>query len=200
MYEYLEGQVAQRTATSVVLDVGGVGYELLAPLGSSFAARGARARVWTHLVVRADAHVLYGFAGREARELFRLLLVVRGVGPSMALAILSGLTPRDLVQAILDEDLVTLTRVKGVGKKTAQQILLDLQDRARKLAVGLEVAPGVIAPAAPPSPASDNIDDATTALMSIGYPAKEARKLVERAAEEVDPTDLERLVRSAIRS
>ncbi len=197
MYEYLEGTVAARSAAAVVLDVGGVGYELLVPLGSPFPGEGSRARVWTHLVVREDSHTLFGFLERETRELFRLLLRVRGVGPAMALGVLSGLSRLDLLTAILEEDIPRLTRVKGVGKKTAEQILLDLRDKATALAEGLEVA-GTITPSSPPSRANGNIEDAVAALATIGYAEREARKLVERAAQNVDASDLEALVRAAI--
>ena len=197
MYEYLDGHIASRTAARVVLDVGGIGYDLHVPLESPFPNEG-ELRIWTHLAVREDAHTLYGFVDRETRELFRLLLRVRGVGPTMAIAVLSGLPQEELVTAIMQEDAARLTRIKGVGKKTAAQILLDLHDRAAELAKGLEIG-GVVTPAAPPTRADGNIQDAVSALASIGYPEKEARKLVERAAEKVDPTDLEALVRAAIR-
>ncbi len=197
MYEYLDGTVAGRSAAKLVLDVAGVGYELLVPLGAHFPAEGDEARVWTHLVVREDAHTMYGFGQRETREVFRLLLHVRGVGPAMALGVLSGLPRSELLAAILEGDAARLTRIKGVGKKTAEQILLDLRDRAAQLAEGLTVA-GIVTPAAPPQRADSNIQDAVAALASIGYPAKEARRLVERAAEKIDPSDLEALVRAAI--
>ena len=90
MYEFLEGEVVRRSAARVVLDVGGVGYDLLVPLGSALPAAGQKTRLWVHLVVREDAHTLYGFADRDTRELFRTLLRVRGVGPAMGLAMLGG--------------------------------------------------------------------------------------------------------------
>lgn len=198
MYEYLEGEVAGRTPARLVLDVSGVGYELSVPLSSSFPERG-RARVWTHLVVREDAHTLYGFPERSTRDLFRVLLGVRGVGPMAALGILSGLTPEELVAAVLQEDLKALTRVKGIGKKTGEQILLDLRDKAPRLAaeIGTRQADG--APATKSARAQDgHVDDAVAALVSIGYSEKEARKTVERAAETSGARDLETLVRASL--
>ncbi|MAF64733.1 MAG: Holliday junction branch migration protein RuvA [Planctomycetes bacterium] len=193
MYQYLEGDVAGLTPTRLVLDVGGVGYDLCVPLGSDFPASG-RARAWTHLIVREDSHQLFGFADRETRDLFRLLLSVRGVGPQMALGILSGLSRGPLLEAIVGGDTAQLTRVKGVGRKTAEQILLDLSDKAAGLHAQLGAAP---------TPASDelkaNLEDAVTALVSVGYKEKEARRQVERAAESVDAGDLELLVRTALR-
>lgn len=197
MYEFLEGEVVRRSAARVVLDVGGVGYDLLVPLGSTLPAVGAKARLWVHLVVREDAHTLYGFPDRDTRELFRTLLRVRGVGPAMALAMLSGLTRQELVEAIMNEDVSRLTTVKGVGKKTAEQILLDLRDRMSALTAGLELAPGVLQPAAPPSADAANIEDALSALMALGFSDKDARKRVEKAAKEVGAEDLNRLVQTA---
>ena len=128
MYEFFRGRVAARTPARLVLDVNGVGYELVVPAGSNFPTEG-ESTVWAHLAVREDAHALYGFPDRETRDLFRLLLRVKGVGPTMGLSLLSGMRPSELVAAIVDEDVPALTRVKGVGRKTAEQILLDLRDK-----------------------------------------------------------------------
>lgn len=192
MFDYIEGQVASRAPARLVLDVGGVGYDLLVPLSSRFPAKG-KTRSFTHLAVREDAHTLYGFDDRETRDLFRLLLTVKGVGPSVALALLSGL-PRDpLIEAVAAGDAATLTRIRGIGNKTAQQILLDLKDKANEIrgntgARGLQESP-------PRDPA---IEDAVSALLSIGYAEKEARASVERASKKVDRHDLEKLVRTAL--
>jgi Holliday junction DNA helicase RuvA len=196
LYEYLEGDVRERTGTRLVLAVGGVGYDLLCPLGSPFEV-GAKSKAWTHLVVRQDAHDLYGFHDRETRELFRALLTVGGVGPRMALGVLSGLPRAELLQAVIDEDLARLTSIKGVGKKTAQQILLDLADKARAL---VAAGPANRDPDVLPRPASGDrrLEDAVRALTSIGYSEKEARRQVERAAQSVGAEDLEQLVRAAI--
>jgi Holliday junction DNA helicase RuvA len=197
VYEYLEGEVQARTATRLIVDVAGVGYELLVPLGMTFPTSG-HARIYTHLTVREDAHTLYGFPDLGRRDLFRVLLSVRGVGPGMALGVLSGLSREELVRAILTEDLAALTRIKGVGKKTGEQILLDLRDKIAKLAPSeaLVGIPGALPEGGPPS--SSNIEDALSALVSVGYTEKDARKQVERAAKHVDPTDLELLIRTAL--
>jgi len=192
MFEYLEGTLESRGPTRVVVDVGGVGYDVAVPVGASFPDT-ERVRVWTHLVVRDDAHLLFGFPTAGLREVFRLLLVVRGVGPALALAILSGLPGEELLTAIAAKDAKALTRIKGVGKKTAEQILLDLRDRAPALAP-------VVTPGATPSPKdADLIDDAVAALLSIGFTEKEARKSVARASKKVGTDDLEVLVRTALR-
>jgi len=196
VYDFLEGEVAQRSAARLVLDVGGVGYELAIPLGSSFPAAG-RARAWTHLVVREDAHMLFGFSEREARELFRLLISVSGVGPVMGLTILSGLAREALLAAIAEGDVETLTRIKGVGPKTAGQIVLDLKDKAAKLRrAGAALGePGVLKPQARPD---GLVEDAVAALTSLVYSEKEARKSVERASAKGGKQDLETLLRAAL--
>lgn len=194
MFEYLEGEVAGRAPTRVVLDVGGVGYDLLVPVGSHVPAEG-RCRVWTHLVVRETAHTLYGFGERRERDLFRLLLEVRGVGPAMALAILSGLGAEALLDAILGGDSAALSRAKGVGRKTAEQILLDLADKA----AAWREAERTVGDTNRAAAASGAFEDAVGALLALGFKEKEARKNVERAAREVGSDDLEALVRIALR-
>lgn len=199
MYEYFEGKIASRQAGRVVLDVNGVGYEFAVPIGTAFAAAGERARIWTHFVVRDDAHILCGFPTRELREVFRLLLSVTGVGPVMALAILSGIEQKELVRAIAEKDAAALVRVKGVGQKTANQILLDLGDKARQLRAASDpgtVHEGVIVPRA-----QDTLrDDAVAALISIGYSEKEAKKSIEKALAKNAKQDLESLLRAALAS
>lgn len=194
MYDYLEGQIAARAAARLVLDVGGVGYDLAVPLGAGFEAEGS-AKVWTHFVVREDSHQLFGFRDAGTRDLFRALLTVNGVGPRVALGVLSGL-PRDaLLAAILAGDLAQLTAIKGIGKKTAEQILLDLRDKARHLLV-----PGASGDEIPRPSSSPHarVEDAVGALISIGYSEKDARKRVDRATSKVTSEDLEDLVRTAI--
>jgi len=195
VYEFLEGTLDTRMPARLVLNVGGVGYDLAVPIGSNF-GDDAKLRVWTHLVVREDSHSLYGFPDREMRELFRLFLSVRGIGPGIALGILSGLSREELIRAILDDDVKRLCQLKGVGKKTAEQILLDLKDRIASFGILGSTAPGAV----PEAPADGLTEDAIGALISIGYKEKDARKSVARAAKDVGTDDLELLVRTALRS
>lgn len=199
MYDFVSGTVAERTPASVVIDASGVGFELHAPIGARFPAVGETAKAFTHLVVREDLQALYGFPRREDRDLFRVLLKVRGVGPAMALGILSGLTPEELVAAVVGEDLKAFTSVKGVGKKTAEQILLDLRDKSALLAslAGTSTEPTPDRPAVTEEPT--NVRDAVAALVSIGYSEKEAVKAVEKAAKATGTSDLEALVLAAMR-
>ncbi|MBK7644271.1 MAG: Holliday junction branch migration protein RuvA [Planctomycetes bacterium] len=196
MYDFLEGEVAQRSAARLVLVVGGVGYELSIPIGSRFPNAG-RTRAWTHLVVREDAHLLCGFSERETRELFRILIQVKGVGPVAGLSILSGIEREPLLAAIAEGDVAALTRIKGVGPKTAGQIVLDMKEKALKLRATTAAPgdPGLLQPA----PRGDALlEDAVAALLSIGYSEKEARKSVERAAAKGSKKDLESLLRAAL--
>ena len=193
MYDYFRGRVAARTPARLVLDVAGVGYDLVVPAGSSFAAEG-ETTVWAHLAVREDAHSLYGFADRESRDLFRLLLRVKGVGPTMALSLLSGLRPSEVVAAIVDEDVPSLTRVKGVGRKTAEQILLDLRDKVGTF----EIEPAAPGTARPDSSVPAPVADARAALASIGFTDKEAARAVEAAVKKVGTEDVELLIRTAL--
>jgi Holliday junction DNA helicase RuvA len=190
VYDYIEGQVAQRAAGRVVLDVGGVGYDLGTPLNAVLPSTG-RVRLWVHMVVREDAHQLIGFVDAASRDVFRALLTVSGVGPKVALAVMSGLERNELVEAIVAGDAARLTAVRGVGRKTAEQILLDLRQKALSLRVE---SPSVL----PATARSKAVEDAVAALMSIGFTDKEARKQVERAAKSVDGADLDQLVRAAL--
>jgi Holliday junction DNA helicase RuvA len=195
VFEYIEGRIVGRTAARLCVDVGGVGYDLAVPLIATFPASG-KAKIFTHLVVREDSHTLYGFPDRETRELFRLLLSARGVGPVMGLAILSGMPAADLVEAIASGDAKKLTRVKGVGQKTADGIVLDLRDKADLLRAACSGSPEAPLPSS--KRVDPNVEDAVNALVSIGYSEKQARAGVERAALSVDTKDLEALVRAAL--
>ena len=194
MYDYIEGRLSERRPAHVVIEAGGVGYDLAVPLGVEFHEREGQVRAWTHLVVRDDAHLLFGFPERALREVFRLLLEVRGVGPSVALAVLSSLPGEELLRAIASQDAAPFLRVKGVGKKTAEQILLDLREKAPRMLA--EAARDTLVPRA--SAGERSLEDAVRALVSIGYSDREARKSVEQAAREVPDDDLELLVRTAL--
>lgn len=192
MYDYLEGKQASLGATRLVLDVHGVGYELAVPLGAVFDSR-PPLRVFVHQVVREDEHRLYGFPDPGMRDLFRLLLSVRGIGPAAALGLLSGLPPAELVAAIRDSDLRRLTSVKGIGPKTAAQLLLDLREKITTFSQGTpggSLGRGV---------SDQRTEDAVTALLGIGFSEKEARKAVENATKHVGAqADVESLVRRAL--
>jgi Holliday junction DNA helicase RuvA len=196
VYEYLEGRVASRSAARLVLDVGGVGYDIAVPPGRAFDDT-ERLRVWIHQVVREDAHLLYGFPDRATRDIFRTLLTVRGVGPAVALGVVSGLSQRQLIEAVVAQDAAPFLALRGIGQRTAEQILLDLRDKAQRLAAELD-RPSAVERRR--GAGEQRIEDAVLALVSLGYSEKEARKQVQRAAGEAEATDLEHLVRLSLRS
>lgn len=162
----LTGQLVAKQPPQITVDVGGVGYEVDVPMSTFYAlpATGERVQLMTHYVVREDAHLLFGFATQDERAAFRQLIKVTGIGPKVALAVLSGLSVGELNQAIALQDVKRLTRVPGIGNKTAERLLLEL--RGKVVAGG--AAPGV-APVAP-GPA----DDVVNALLALGYSEKEA--------------------------
>jgi len=191
MYEYLRGVVTETRPTSIVVECAGLGFALIVPAGTHF-ERGSEHQVFVHQVVREDSHTLYGFGDRAARDLFRTLLKVKQVGPAMAIGILSGMDREEFVACVRNKDAARLTKVKGVGKKTAEQILLDLEDRFGPGSAAEEAA-GASASGLPP------LDDAVAALVSIGFTEKEAKKAAEKAAKEVGADDLDALLRAALR-
>src|SRR5215467_5889269 len=127
----LRGRIASKTPPQLTVDVGGLGYELEAPMSTFFhlPAVGEEVRLLTHLVVREDAHVLYGFATEEERRLFRSLIKVSGVGPKIALALLSGISVNAFAECVVNGDTAALTRIPGVGRKTAERLIVEMRDR-----------------------------------------------------------------------
>jgi Holliday junction DNA helicase RuvA len=169
----LVGRLASKHPPQVMLDVGGVGYELDVPMSTFYnlPATGEIVTLYTHLVVREDAHTLYGFGSLEERSAFRQLIRISGIGARTALALLSGLSVADLAHAVLTQETARLTKVPGIGKKTAERLLLELKG---KLAGPL---PGG-GPAAPSSAAGDVLN----ALVALGYSEKEAGAAVRGLA------------------
>jgi Holliday junction DNA helicase RuvA len=187
----LRGQIAQISPQQLLIDVGGVGYEVEISL-NTFAALAdikGEAIVFTHLVVREDAQLLFGFSSPDERELFRTLIKVNGVGPKMALAILSGLDAASFAACILDGDVKTLTGLPGVGKKTAERLIIEMRDKVTTLA-GKQM-PEIDAVTA-------NIaDDAEAALIGLGYKPQEAALALSKLEEPAQ--DLEALIKQALK-
>ena len=196
MFDFLEGRLASSEATKLVLAVGGLGYALQTPLGTGarLGRRGDEARVFVLTVRQDELPKLLGFATHEERDLCSLLLRVAGIGPSLALALLSADSPRRLLQAIQQEDVAWLKRVKGVGAKTAQRICLEIKDRAGKwLALLGPEGSG-------PPPEQDPIrTDAEQALVALGFAQSEAETRVEKARSSDPEAPVEALVKSALR-
>jgi len=194
MIARLRGRVWEAYPNRLVVDVHGVGYEVHVPL-STFdrlhAAEGVEVDLRTHLHIRENAHVLYGFASEEERDVFLLLIDrVSGIGPAIAMAVLSGMPVDRFKACVVGGDAVGLSRIKGVGKKTAERIILELKDKVGVTETWQDAAAGQMsAPAA----------DAEMALIALGYKQVDARKAVRKVIEEMPGAKTEDLVRGALR-
>ncbi|MEX2205202.1 MAG: Holliday junction branch migration protein RuvA [Myxococcota bacterium] len=193
MIARLEGVLAEKSPEVVALDVHGVGYEVRVPLSTFFELpdEGKTVRLHIHTHVREDAFQLYGFGTETERVLFKLLISTSGVGPKLALAILSGLPVSKLVAALRAGDLAALSGIPGVGKKTAERLAIDLREKAH----GLEIAAKPERALAPDTAAS-----AESALTNLGYPRPQAERAVRRALELLpEGAGLETLIKEALR-
>jgi len=171
----LRGTLIEKRPPALLLDVSGVGYELEAPMSTFYTLPevGREVLLHTHLVVREDAHQLYGFAREADRALFRQLLKVTGVGAKIAIGILSGMTPEAFVRCIEIQDATTLTRLPGIGKRTAERLLVELRDRL-SITASVEAVPGKTLHAQP----GDAVSDAMSALVALGYKPQEASRWI----------------------
>ncbi len=195
MIGFLRGEILTKQPPMLVLDVQGVGYELEAPMTTFYDLPdvGQPARVYTHMVVREDAQLLYAFTDLKQRSLFRSLLRVNGVGPRVALAILSGLSANEFFTCVMNEDASQLTRVPGVGRKTAQRLLVEMRDKLTPDESGLPAIASAPAGAAP-SP----VQDAVSALIALGYKSVDASRAV-RALPDKDISS-EEMIRQALQA
>ncbi len=191
----LRGRLASKHPPQLVVDVGGVGYELEAPMSTFYGlpSIGDEVQLHTHLVVREDAHVLYGFATDRERSLFRELIKVSGVGPRIALAILSGVTVDDFHRCIEAQDVASLVRVPGIGRKIAERLVIEMRDRLKAL-----TGPAFTAGPGTTGTASGAQAEAYAALVALGYKPPEVTRLLQK----VDPTVTvtEELIRHALRA
>jgi holliday junction DNA helicase RuvA len=191
----LAGVLAYKSPPHLLLEVGGIGYEVEAPMSTFYSLPpvGERTRLLTHLVVREDAHILYGFASIEERTLFRNLLKVSGVGPRIALAILSGGTAATFAHAVREHDAAALTRIPGVGRKIAERLIVEMRDRLDEPGVGPAAAgrgPGDVQPGAEA--------EAYGALVSLGYKPVEATRLLKAVGVDIATLSTEELIRRAL--
>jgi Holliday junction DNA helicase RuvA len=188
----LAGTVLEKHPNRIIVDVNGVGYELLVPLSTFYGLgeAGAPVTLRVHTHVREDIIALYGFASELEQDLFERLISISGIGPKLALAVLSGIDPSDLVRAIRSQDVARLTRIPGVGKKTAERIGLELKDRLPQ------------APAASTDVAAEGDDakaDLLSALTNLGYNRAVAEKAVEAALKKAPDAGFEQLLRDILR-
>ncbi len=196
MIVFLDGVLAEKEPTRVVVDVGGVGYEAAIPLSSydRLPAAGQRVRILTVPVVREDAHLLFGFMTAEERELFLLLTSVNGIGPKLGLAVLSGLSVRDLKAAIAAGDVKRLSGISGIGKKTAERLVLEMRDKLGKGDLAEALTSGNA-----PGPADAKLRDAYLALVSLGYKPADAQRMVKDVAVQIAPdSSLEDVLRKVL--
>jgi Holliday junction DNA helicase RuvA len=192
---WLRGRLAAKLPPTLVVDVNGVGYECEAPMSTFYVLpeSGAEITLRTHLVVREDAHVLYAFATDEERRLFRNLLKVSGVGPKIALGILSGMSVTDFMRCIEAEDAALLVRIPGVGRKTAERVLIDMRDRVKELAADAAALP------VSQNPRAGNAQqEAFSALVALGYRPAEISRLLKNAGDDV--TSTAELIRRALQA
>jgi len=196
----IRGTLVEKQPPDILVEVGGVGYELQVPMTTLFQlpALGAEVSLVTHFVVREDAQLLYGFIDESDRGLFRELIKVSGVGPKLALTILSGMDARSFTRCVQRDDVSALVALPGVGKKTAERLLVEMRDKLRGWLAQLEGGDEAGA-AAPAAPVADIVADAEGALVALGYKPQEASRMVAAVNDDA-VADSEELIRRALKS
>jgi Holliday junction DNA helicase RuvA len=194
----LRGLLAWKQPPYLMIDAHGVGYELEASLTTfqTLPEIGAEVMLHTHLAVREDAHTLYGFASTAERSLFRNLIRVSGIGPRLALLILSGMSVELFGRCVRENDTASLTRLPGIGKKTAERLIIELRDRIGEL--GLDPTVVVLPGGRAVAPAINPVDDAISALVALGYKLPEASRMVQSL--ETDGLGSEAIIRLALQA
>jgi Holliday junction DNA helicase RuvA len=194
----LRGNLAEKQPPHLILDVNGVGYELEVPMTTLYRlpSVGEPVTLHTHLVVREDAHLLYGFFEKRERELFRELIRLNGVGPKLALALMSGLEVDELVRCVQAQDTSTLVKIPGVGKKTAERLLVELKDRFKAWESMPAIATLVVEPRVGVAVSSAE-NDALAALIALGFKPQEASRAVSAIKE--DGLSSEEMIRRALK-
>ena len=195
MIGQLTGKILEKNPPEILLEVNGIGYEILCPM-STFYEMGANTNLvlHTHLHIKEDAHTLYGFISKDEKTLFRELIRVNGIGPKVALAILSHLNVASLMNAVAHEDDVLLAKTPGIGKKTAQKLIVELKDRLEKLSLSSTANQQITANAN----INPNTKQALAALQSLGFKVKEAERML--AAISDDSLSTEELIRLALQN
>jgi Holliday junction DNA helicase RuvA len=197
MITFLDGKLTTALPTQAIVDVNGVGYEVFIPLSSydKLPAVGQPLRILTHLHVREDAQILYGFMTAAERDLFRLLVNnVSGIGPKLALAVLSGMSVNNFKTAVVNSDVATLSKISGLGKKTAERIVLELKDK-----VGVAAAWEAASATHAPTPEQERVNEAVLALIALGYKQVEAHRVVRELQERERDKSAEELVKLALK-
>lgn len=193
MYEYINGELTGLTPTHAVIEAGSVGYFIQISLNTYSAVNGHRTvKLFMHQVVREDAHLLYGFATTEERELFRMLISVSGIGSNTALMMLSSISPDEIRQAILEENVNLLKGIKGIGVKTAQRIIIDLKDKIGKLPVSDQILFN--------SQGNTIREEALSALVMLGFARKNVEKELDSIVKANPAVTVEQLIKMALKS
>ncbi len=194
MIARLSGTLVHKQPPMILIDVGGVGYEVEAPLPvfSDLPEVGSELVILTHLLVKEDAHTLYGFSSESQRTLFRQLLRISGIGAKLALTILSGTSGDELARMVMEGDSASLVRLPGIGKKTAERLIIELKDKLDGVDVSLSPVSGGASPVSGPA------GEATRALASLGYKPQEAQRMVRAVIE--PGMSAEDIIRGALKS
>lgn len=195
MIGYVKGTLVEKELAEVTIDVQGIGYNIQVPMSTLFQLPelNVPVKLFTHLSIREDAHVLYGFHSLQDRRVFRQLIKVSGVGPKMGLSILSGMDSGDLIRVVQNNDLNSLVNVPGVGKKTAERLLIELRDKLKN-----DSAQSSTIPALPSTSVASVRQDAESALVALGYKPAVATKMVQQVYQ-ADMTS-DQIIRNALRS
>lgn len=185
----LRGKLIDKAPPTLLIEVAGIGYEVDAPISTCFQLPdvGAEVFIYVHMVVREDAQLLYGFASQSERTLFRNLIKVNNVGPKLALAILSSLEPALFIQCVMDQDVSSLVRVPGVGKKTAERLIIEMKDRLESLSQsdsGVAITSQILMNRQP-----DAKSDALSALVALGYKPNQARSALGKMDETIESSE-----------
>lgn len=203
----LRGELLEKHPPQLLIDVNGVGYEVEASMNTFYRLPelGRQVTLFTHFVVREDAQLLYGFADREERLLFRTLIKVNGVGPKLALTILSGISANDFVRSVHDQDTAALVRLPGVGKKTAERLIVEMKDKLKDLQVAdfgeFQLSGGGAPDVAVSMPATDHRAEAESALVALGYKPVQATKAIAQAEKALGAgASSEDLIRQSLKS
>jgi holliday junction DNA helicase RuvA len=197
MITFLDGKLVSALPTQATVDVNGIGYEVFIPLSSydKLPTVGQAIRILTHLAVREDAHILYGFMTVPERDLFRLLVNnVSGIGPKLALAVLSGMSVSNFKTAVVNSDITAISTISGLGKKTAERIVLELKDK-----LGVAAAWEAATAAHAPTPEQEQANEAVLALIALGYKQVDAHKAVRDLQTQGQAKSAEELVKLALK-
>lgn len=198
MIAYLSGKLLEKQANTIIIDVGGVGYEVTIPLSTFYELGeiGTEVEMRIHTVVREDAFALFGFKTLREKELFLLLISVSGIGPKSAVTALSGMSADEIIAAIRQNNLARLNSIPGVGKKTAERLVIELRDKIAKLS-GL-ASEEMKAEGIPQTSGETVYDDALSALVNLGYQRNSAEKVLKQAMQEGTEMSVQKLLRKSL--